>query len=256
MNIVYKRTNTRLSTSKNRILTWLEHPEMAPKSLRPRRVAQVVPVAAPVTEDTEQRSIESAMEEALESGTIQMPPLSELLIQAQDSLASPVEDEDDQPNPSMSVTSKGKRRRLTSDVDMRDDDQQASTTGYAESFASQREVSSLRAELDQTNKSIAELKEQVKLMEKERSQLPHHLSVIKGDLNRDITLVLDRLQAITESAVERPTLNAASTMMEGIRSEITGSLEDVAANLMAPPTRDSPLIAPRRQVVKKFIAPK
>jgi hypothetical protein len=80
--------------------------------------------------------------------------------------------------------------------------------------------------------------------------------VIKGDMNRDITLVLDKLQALTESAIERPTLNAASTMMEGIRSEITGSLEDVAANLMAPPTRDSPLIAPRRQVVKKFIAPK
>jgi chromosome segregation ATPase len=115
---------------------------------------------------------------------------------------------------------------------------------YAESFASQREAAQLREELEAVTQKMQSLEELVKGLLKEREAIPSHLDNIKSDVNRQLTLMLDKLQGITESDLPRSSVTAATTTLEAVKEEANDQLQAASSYASAPPKVTSPLATP------------
>jgi hypothetical protein len=115
---------------------------------------------------------------------------------------------------------------------------------YAESFASQREAAQLREELEIVTQKMQSLEELVKGLLKEREAIPSHLDNIKSDVNRQLTLMLDKLQGLAESDLPRSSVTAATTTLEAVKVEASDQLQAASSYASAPPKATSPLATP------------
>lgn len=118
------------------------------------------------------------------------------------------------------------------------------TVDYAESFASQREAAQLREELEAVTQKMQSLEDLVKGLLKEREAIPGHLDNIKSDVNRQLTLMLDKLQGLAESDLPRSSVTAAATTLEAVREETSDKLQAASSYAAAPPKATSPLATP------------
>jgi hypothetical protein len=115
---------------------------------------------------------------------------------------------------------------------------------YAESFASQREAAQLREELEVVTQKMQSLEELVKGLLKEREAIPSHLDNIKSDVNRQLTLMLDKLQGLAESDLPKSSVTAATTTLEAVKEEASDKLQAASSYASAPPKATSPLATP------------
>lgn len=112
---------------------------------------------------------------------------------------------------------------------------------YAESFASQRETSQLREELEMMSDEMKELKATIAGVLKEREALPHHLTSIREDINRQMTLMLEKLHFSNETHVSSTNVDAVTTALNTVRDESVERLNAAADYASDKPRVTSPL---------------
>jgi uncharacterized protein YoxC len=112
---------------------------------------------------------------------------------------------------------------------------------YAESFASQRETAELREEVESITTKMAHLEDTIKGLLKEREALPGHLVTIREDINRQMTMMMDRLYSATESNLPQSSVQAAVTDIEAARDTAADRLNSAASYAQVPPKATSPL---------------
>jgi uncharacterized protein YoxC len=121
----------------------------------------------------------------------------------------------------------------------KDDDEEHDD--YPESFASQKETSQLREELEALSEEMRDLKATLKGVLKEREALPSHLNVIQEDINRQMTLMLSKLHNLSEADISPATINAVSTSLEGVKEASNERLEAAVSYATDKPRETSPL---------------
>lgn len=122
---------------------------------------------------------------------------------------------------------------------------------YAESFASQRETSQLREELEMMSDEMKELKATIAGVLKEREALPHHLTSIREDINRQMTLMLEKLHFTTESQIASSNVNAVTTALNTVKEESSERLAAAADYATDKPRVTSPLANPGAELKGK-----
>lgn len=115
---------------------------------------------------------------------------------------------------------------------------------YAESFASQRETSQLREELEMMSEEMRDLKATIAGVIKEREALPQHLTSIREDINRQMTLMLEKLHFSTENQAESVNVHAISAALNTVKEESTERLAAAADYATDRPRVNSPLANP------------
>lgn len=120
-------------------------------------------------------------------------------------------------------------------------DKQEKEENYAESFASQRETSQLREEIEVMSEEMKSLKSTIASLLKEREAIPGHLSTIREDINQQMTLMLSKLHSALESDVSSANVKAASAAVSEAKERSADRLfaaEDYAKDK---PRENSPL---------------
>lgn len=125
-------------------------------------------------------------------------------------------------------------------IDVSSNDE-ANEENYAESFASQRETSQLREELEAMSEEMRELKSTLAGVLKEREAIPAHMSAIREDINRQMTLMLDKLHSVSESDVSSSGVNAAVATLNAARDASSERLLAAADYASDRPRQSSPL---------------
>lgn len=111
----------------------------------------------------------------------------------------------------------------------------------AESFASQRETAELRGELEVFSMRIKNLESILETVLKERSALPAHLARIQEDINAQLTLMSDKLQASLESDIPREAMVEAASTVVAAGVSANDSLHAAKSFLSGPPSNTSPI---------------
>lgn len=112
---------------------------------------------------------------------------------------------------------------------------------YEESFASQRETSQLREEFEVMSEEVRSLKSTISALLKEREALPGHLSVIREDINQQMTLMLSKLQFALESDVTTSNIKAASAAVTDAKERSADRLAAAVDYANDQPRETSPI---------------
>jgi len=131
------------------------------------------------------------------------------------------------------------------------EEKEEESMNYAESFASQRETSQLREELEAMSEEMKELKLTIAGVLKEREALPSHLSAIREDINRQMTLMLEKLHSAAEADISSSGVNAMATTLESVKESSTERLAAAADYATDRPRQNSPLATPGAELKGK-----
>jgi hypothetical protein len=125
-----------------------------------------------------------------------------------------------------------------------EDQEQENEGDYAESFATQHETAELREDFEKLSLKFNSLEEKMKLMIKERENLPTILNDMRADLNQQLTTFSDRMYAALEANSLNPAVQAALSTVENIRAEQSDQLRVASSYLASDPKAGSPLVIP------------
>lgn len=121
------------------------------------------------------------------------------------------------------------------------DDHEDDADFYAESFASQKETSQLREELEQMSEEVRSLKVSLSGLLGEREALPGHLTSIREDINSQMTLMLSKLHSALESDAVSSNIQAAAATLEEVKERSVDRLGAAASYATDRPRENSPL---------------
>jgi len=113
---------------------------------------------------------------------------------------------------------------------------------YQESFASQRETTQLREDLEVLGTKYEGLEEQLALIMRERDNLPEALNQIKAELNRELTAFSEKLYKLLENQAPQQDIQSAISQVDEIRAEHSEQLRTAVGYLKQPPKKESPLV--------------
>lgn len=122
-----------------------------------------------------------------------------------------------------------------------DEEQGGEEENYAESFASQRETSQLREEIEMMSEEVKSLKGTLTGLLKEREALPGHLTTIREDINQQMTLMLSKLHSALEDDVTSSNIRAASATITDTKERSADRLTAAADYAGDQPRETSPL---------------
>lgn len=112
---------------------------------------------------------------------------------------------------------------------------------YPESFASQQETAHLREEMEVIMQRLEKHESDMKALLKEREKLPMILGSMREDMNRQLTLMLDKLQIAKETEVKGAAVSSAAATVEEVRSDMHDQLTAASSFAQAPPSSASPI---------------
>jgi ribosomal protein S15P/S13E len=122
-----------------------------------------------------------------------------------------------------------------------DEEDEEAREEYPESFASQHETAQLREDFEGLSEKMGKLEEQVLALLKERESIPIHLDTIKEDVNRQLTLMMDKLTSGLEADLTPSSLQAAITSVQELKHDTVERLSAAKSYASAPPKSSSPL---------------
>lgn len=195
---------------------------------------------------------EDALEEAMKAENVAMPSMEKMsdvlnrmqleskeensTIRGEDDDLEDLLEEKTPVLPSFDVFETPKEKQIAADGTHEQEEE-----NYAESFASQRETSQLREEIEMMSEEMKSLKTTISSLLKEREALPGHLSTIREDINQQMTLMLSKLHSALESDVSTSNVKAASAAIADVKDRSSDRLlaaEDYAKDK---PRENSPL---------------
>jgi hypothetical protein len=128
---------------------------------------------------------------------------------------------------------------------------------YEESFASAVETTELREELERVNEKVAHMEDLISTMMKERDTLPKHLLGIKEDINKQMTVMLEKLHTMAESDLPPINTSAEALKLSETLTDAQDKLTTVASFASAAPSNKSPLVNPKATLSwKRRFAPR
>lgn len=122
------------------------------------------------------------------------------------------------------------------------------SSDYQESFASQRETSEMRSELEGMSARLSNLEQVLETILAERSTLPKHISTIREDLNSQLTLMMDKLNSSIEAGVTSAAAQDASQAVVSASDEIGDQFHALESHATAPPRARSILTNPQAKL--------
>jgi len=122
---------------------------------------------------------------------------------------------------------------------------------YEESFASQREAAQIREDMEGLSTKIKGMEETIKALLREREGLPSHLASIREDVNSQLTLMLDKLNASLESDLSSSNVQAAISSVRGVQEDTADRLNAAASYASGEPRMSSPLTDPKANLKGK-----
>jgi hypothetical protein len=115
---------------------------------------------------------------------------------------------------------------------------------YAESFATQHETAELREDFEKLSLKFTSLEDKMKLLIRERENLPVILNDMRADLNSQLTAFSERMYAALEANALNPAVQAALSTVENIRADQADQLRVASSYLASDPKAGSPLVVP------------
>lgn len=122
------------------------------------------------------------------------------------------------------------------------------SSDYQESFASQRETSEMRSELEGVSARLANLEQVLETVLAERSTLPKHISTIREDLNSQLTLMMDKLNSSIEAGVTSAAAQNAAQAVVNASDEVGDQFHALESHTTAPPRAKSILTNPQAKL--------
>lgn len=124
----------------------------------------------------------------------------------------------------------------------------ANSSDYQESFASQRETSEMRSELEGISARMANLEATLEIVLSERSTLPKHISTIREDMNQQLTLMMDKLNTTIESGISSSAAQNASEAVVNAADEVSDQFHSLESHATGPPRAKSVLTNPQAKL--------
>lgn len=124
----------------------------------------------------------------------------------------------------------------------------AASSDYQESFASQRETSEMRSELESISARMSNLEATLEIVLSERSTLPKHIATIREDMNKQLTLMMDKLNTTIESGITSSAAQNASEAIVNAADEVGDQLHGLESHATAPPRSKSVLTNPHAKL--------
>jgi len=124
----------------------------------------------------------------------------------------------------------------------------ATSSDYQESFASQRETSEMRSELEGISARMSNLEATLEIVLSERSTLPKHIATIREDLNQQLTLMMDKLNTTIESGITSSAAQSASEAIVNAADEVGDQFHSLESHATGPPRAKSILTNPQAKL--------
>lgn len=134
-------------------------------------------------------------------------------------------------------TNKGKKPHYSTFTSQ--DDGKPDEHPYQESFTSQQETAEMREEMSGITARLSNMESTLEMVIKERQNLPTHLERITQDINRQFTLMNERLNASIEAGMTTATAQQAAERLQEISTGAEMVLNVVKADLESPPSKNS-----------------
>jgi len=113
------------------------------------------------------------------------------------------------------------------------------TTDYEESFTSQQETAEIRGQIESFDNRMKVLEQQIRGMLSEREQLPRHLDRHRNEINTQLTLMSDKLYTILESKKGEDVARQTKIDLTTVKEDSDEVINRITTDLQSPPTDSS-----------------
>jgi uncharacterized protein YoxC len=128
---------------------------------------------------------------------------------------------------------------------------------YPMSFASQGETGQIREEIEVLTNRLSSMEKTIASLIAEREALPAHLNAIKQDINKNSTIMLEKIYALAESNTAPLNTSSVAAELSESMTQAQDKVSAAASFASAPPNKKSPIADPRSSLAgKRRFAPK
>jgi hypothetical protein len=115
----------------------------------------------------------------------------------------------------------------------------ASDEPYQESFTSQQETAELRSEISDISSRLTNLEAMLEGVIAERKSLPEHMTRLNTNINKQLTLMNDRLNAAIEVGLPAESMAQMSTQAHEIATSSSAVIGTMSSDLQDEPSKHS-----------------
>lgn len=120
---------------------------------------------------------------------------------------------------------------------------------YQESFTSQQETAEIREHMDSLDARLENMEKMIEGIMVERQNLPRHLELYRSEMNKQMTIISEKLHTALEKNINPEALAQVNKDVEVMGGESDHVLNQLKTDLTAPPTVSSP--TSRREPITK-----
>lgn len=114
---------------------------------------------------------------------------------------------------------------------------------HEDSYTSQQETAALREDVEHMAQRIKHLESTLEIVLKERSQLPVHILKIKEDMNAQLTLISEKFYAALEAGSIGPEAASAVQKIAETQDHVTNVMTVISKDLNTEPRLDSSVVS-------------
>nr|WKE35272.1 hypothetical protein [Plasmopara viticola lesion associated mononegaambi virus 5] len=133
-------------------------------------------------------------------------------------------------------------------------DRSADDREYQESFTSQQETAEIRHHIDSLDNKMMHIETLLETIMAERSSFPKHLARHQEDMNKQLTIVLDRLHTALEKDISPNLIEQSKSDVEVLTAESDKVMNQMKTDLSVEPSassataRSQPIAKNRRKI--------
>jgi hypothetical protein len=156
------------------------------------------------------------------------------------------------------ITRSGKKeaskRMEVVDETSEETDQDKDQDAYQESFASQQEAAEIRGHIESLDTRMLNIESLIESVMKEREGMTHHLSNLRSDMNKQLTIMSDRLHTALEKDISTSAIAQSKEDVAIMTAESSHVLSQLETDIGNEPSQDSatsrtvPITTRRRKV--------
>jgi len=120
-----------------------------------------------------------------------------------------------------------------------------------ESFTSQRETAEIRNDIEILGKKLTVVERSLEALLKEREALPEHFKKIQESMNRQLTLMTDKINFVLENNAKSEVATVVKETVEAVRTDANENLSAMRSLALAAPSTSSPLAKPGSSLAGK-----
>lgn len=120
-----------------------------------------------------------------------------------------------------------------------------------ESFTSQRETAEIRNDIEILGKKLTVVERSLEALLKEREALPEHFKKIQESMNKQLTLMADKINYVLENNAKSEVATVVKETVEAVRTDANENLSAMRSLALAAPSTSSPLAKPGASLAGK-----